>query len=184
MLSSSKSVLLAAFLAILSYTSQAGTLTCGNVACEEAASSPETWPAPLLKGIPVRDGPRIEITVPQSFERISRFLSTVTFFYSPHDGQERSVSLMGFDIPKGRQNGLLGGWDTLRKSEKDGIKSYFYKDKGEIIPTYTAAMINTNHPSLDGGITFLILMTPGLSESEFKSIMGSAHSVKELMYDR
>lgn len=161
----------------------AGTLTCKNEPCEQAAKAVEVWPTATSKGIPITDGPNIEITIPENFRKISRFESSVTFFYGPDGEKERAVSVMSLNIPTGKRNGPLGGWETLKKSENDGITAYFYKDTHETTPTYTAAMINKNYPSIDGSLVFLLLITRGYSEADFKAILGSSRPAKQLMPD-
>jgi hypothetical protein len=172
-------LVLAASIGLFPYTGQAATLTCGNLPCEEVATQIVPWPSHQTNrlGFPVRDGPKLELTIPTGFERFFRFDNLITFFYR-NENSESSISFLSYDIPQNGKNGPLGGWETLRKAEKDGLKAYYYLDESESIPTYVAVLINTKLVRIDGKLTCLELITRGFSETEFLEILSTANAVK------
>lgn len=154
----------------------AGTLTCGELPCSDAVQAHEPWPTTKLdEGFPVRDRSRLEIDIPAGFERVTHLSDSIIFHYPDED--EKSVTIISLKIPRAENNGPMGGWDLLRSTRKGALEVYFYQEVDEKVPTYSANIFDAGQKPVNGARSFIVVMTQGFSQGEFKAVFGSVRSI-------
>lgn len=161
------------FLALFGASVSAAEFLCGSTPCEEVSTQAKNWPGDTAEGVPVQVH-GLSITVPTGFDAMRLHERMVTYVYPPEEGKNKQLYLFTITINKGERGGPEGGWETLYRSERDGLVAYYFRD-----PTGSARHVglirNVAREKNDplGRITYLQFGSEGLSETEFLRILGS-----------